>query len=247
MSENALKTTPLHRLHQELGAKLVPFAGYEMPVQYPLGIMKEHLHTRAAAGLFDVSHMGQAILSGDDPAASLEKLTPGELKALKDGRMRYTLLMNDQGGIRDDLMVTRIDASSFFLVVNAACKDADFAHIETQLSGEANLMRLEDRALLALQGPQAAEVLVRYAPEAAEMPFMSMAENEVAGLACRVSRLRLSALARATHCAWKRACAFMATISMRRPRPLRPIWFGRSANAAVKRAAIPATRSSPSN
>jgi aminomethyltransferase len=186
-STQDLKTTPLDSLHRELGGKMVPFAGYAMPVQYAGGIIAEHTHTRAAAGLFDVSHMGQAVLSGDDPAAALETLVPGDISALEAGRMRYTMLTNDEGGILDDLMVTRRDGD-IFLVVNAACKDQDFARISEKLAGRAELTIIEDRALLALQGPKAADVLARFAPDCAAMAFMSYAEMEVAGAACFVTR-----------------------------------------------------------
>ena len=140
--DTEVRRTPLYDLHMSLGARMVPFAGYAMPVQYPAGIIAEHNATRGAAGLFDVSHMGQAILRGDDPAASFERLVPGDISALTTGRMRYTLLLNEKGGIRDDLMVTRIEengAPALFLVVNAACKDADFAHIAAQLADDAEL------------------------------------------------------------------------------------------------------------
>jgi aminomethyltransferase len=189
-----LKVTPLNALHRELGARMVPFAGYDMPVQYPTGVMKEHLHTRAAAGLFDVSHMGQAILRGPDVAAAFETLVPGAIQELKPGQIRYTLLLNDQGGIRDDLMVTRPlnsmipggeDGTALFLVVNAACKDADFAHIESSLAGRATLERLDDRALIALQGPLASKAL---GPFAGAMKFMTAAKLTLAGLDCFVSR-----------------------------------------------------------
>ncbi|HUN51989.1 MAG TPA: glycine cleavage system aminomethyltransferase GcvT [Candidatus Sulfotelmatobacter sp.] len=196
MSENPdapLKQTPLYRLHVELGAKMVPFAGYAMPVQYPAGILAEHNHTRAACGLFDVSHMGQAFLAADaDAAAALEQLVPGDLKALAPGQMRYTQLLNEQGGILDDLMVTRPldapDGRRLFLVVNAACKEADFTHIAGRLGGQARLVRADDRALLALQGPQAAAVLARLAPAAAAIKFMHAAPLGLAGEACFVSR-----------------------------------------------------------
>ena len=186
-----LKRTPLHDLHVELGAKLVPFAGYEMPVSYPLGILKEHLHTRDAAGLFDVSHMGQATLRGEDVAAAVETLVPGDIQGLEPGATRYSLLLNEDGGILDDLMITRPrdgGNDSVFLVVNAACKDADFAHIENQLAGKAELERHEERALLALQGPKAAEVLARHCPEASDLTFMSVAPLAVAGIDGLVSR-----------------------------------------------------------
>ncbi len=176
MTETAdLKSTPLNDLHVSLGAKMVPFAGYNMPVQYPLGVLKEHLHTREQAGLFDVSHMGQGELSGPGVDAALETLVPGDIKGLKPGQIRYTLLLNDQGGIIDDLMVTRITErpDTLYLVVNAACKDNDFAHIAAKLQGRATLKRFEDAALLALQGPTAAKTLAKFIPAAAAMPFMT--------------------------------------------------------------------------
>ena len=167
-----LKTTPLHGLHLELKARMVPFAGYDMPVQYPPGILKEHLHTRDKAGLFDVSHMGQLRLTGDDPAAALEALVPGDVKGLARGRMRYTLLLNEQGGILDDLMVTNA-GDHLFLVVNAARKEQDLAHLRERLAGKAEVEPLGDLALMALQGPAAAAVMARFVPEAATMKFMS--------------------------------------------------------------------------
>src|SRR5215469_11773601 len=152
-SEN-LRRTPLYALHMELGGKMVPFAGYELPVQYQAGILKEHLHTRAQAGLFDVSHMGQAALSGPDPAAALESLTPAEVQGLKEGQQRYALLLNQQGGIKDDFMVSRLrGAPTLHLVVNGATKEGDFAYISEQLKGRATLTPHPARALLALQGP----------------------------------------------------------------------------------------------
>ena len=172
---------------------MVPFAGYEMPVQYRDGILKEHLQTRNSAGLFDVSHMGQAVLHGDgDVAAALETLVPADIKALTPGQMRYTQLLNDRGGILDDLMVTRPadpDRKNMLdLVVNAACKEADFALIERALAGRATLRRLDDRSLVALQGPKAAEVLSRHAPAVATMPFMSSAVVAIDGIGMTVSR-----------------------------------------------------------
>lgn len=182
-----LKRTPLHDLHVAKGARLVPFAGYEMPVQYPPGIIAEHLHTRAKAGLFDVSHMGQVRLRGAGAATALEALVPGDLQGLAPGRMRYTLLLNEQGGIRDDLMATRV-ADGLVLVVNAACKDADLAYLQTALDPGVAIEPQFERALLALQGPQAAAVLTRFAPAAAAMPFMSAAEITIAGAACLATR-----------------------------------------------------------
>jgi len=188
----AFLKTPLHALHLRLGAKMAGFAGYDMPIQYPLGILKEHLHTRAAAGLFDVSHMGQAWLTGSDPAAALETLVPGELQALAPGRQRYTQFLNETGGILDDLMVTRagdpLNHDGLFLVVNAACKEQDFNHIETHLKGRATLERITDRALIALQGPAAAGVLAVHAEGVDTMPFMSAMRVAVAGIDCLVSR-----------------------------------------------------------
>ncbi len=192
MAENTLQHTALHSLHLELGGKMVPFAGYDMPVQYPAGVMKEHLHTREGAGLFDVSHMGQAYLEApSDVAGVFERLVPGAIRELKPGQMRYSLLLNDDGGIRDDLMVTcPVDGgdSRLYIVVNAACKDADFEFIENSLKGEATLTKLEDRALLALQGPKAAEVLGRINKNVQELGFMYSGTFDLDGVACFVSR-----------------------------------------------------------
>ncbi len=171
-------------MHADLGARLVPFAGYEMPVQYPSGIISEHKHCRAAAALFDVSHMGQIELFGDTAARDLEALVCGDMQGIAPGRVRYTLFTNDLGGILDDLMVTNA-GDRLYLVVNAACKAADFARLE---SAGLEPRMLEDRALLALQGPKAAEVLSRFAPEAAEMRFMSSALLTLDGVPCRISR-----------------------------------------------------------
>jgi aminomethyltransferase len=175
----------------ELGAKMVPFAGYDMPVNYPLGVLKEHLHVRSQAGLFDVSHMGQAELSGPDVAAALETIVPGDIQGLKPGQIRYTLLLNEVGGIIDDLMVTRPaevgKENTLYLVVNAACKDGDFTHIQAKLMGRATLVRHDDLSLIALQGPKAAEVLARIVPEAADMDFMTSREAEFSGIPGGVS------------------------------------------------------------
>jgi aminomethyltransferase len=182
-----LRRTPLYDLHVALGARLVAFAGYEMPVQYKSGIIAEHLHTRAKAGLFDVSHMGQIRLHGEAAAATLERLVPGELQALAAGQMRYTLLLNDKGGILDDLMATRV-ADGLLLVINAARKDADLAHLQAQLDRPAAIEPRFERALLALQGPAAAAVLARHAPGVERLPFMTGAELPVAGIPCFVTR-----------------------------------------------------------
>lgn len=194
-AEAPLKRTPLHELHVELGAKMVPFAGYDMPVQYKDGVLNEHLHTRQAAGLFDVSHMGQAYLTGPDHetvARAIEKLVPGDVLALEPGSTRYTLLLNEKGGIRDDLMITRMQGAKndgrLFLVVNAACKDADFAHIAANMPAGVTLSVLADRALIALQGPKAAEAFAAVAPETATQSFMTVQELSVDGAACLVSR-----------------------------------------------------------
>ncbi|HXH24151.1 MAG TPA: glycine cleavage system aminomethyltransferase GcvT, partial [Vicinamibacterales bacterium] len=168
--------------------KMVPFAGYEMPVQYPAGILKEHLHTRSGASLFDVSHMGQVRIAGDGAPAALEALVPGDIQALAPMRMRYTMFTDDKGGILDDLMVTRLP-DGLFVVVNAACKDADLAHMRAALGGRCAVDGLEDRALLALQGPAAAAVMARLAGEGVRsMPFLSAAEVTVGGVACFVTR-----------------------------------------------------------
>jgi aminomethyltransferase len=184
---DTLARTPLYDLHLGLGAKLVPFAGYEMPVQYAAGILAEHNHTRSAAGLFDVSHMGQVAIRGPDRPAALETLVPGDIRGLAPGAMRYTQFTNAEGGILDDLMVA--NAGDFlFLVVNAACKQADLAHLQAGLSGRAEVEALADRALLALQGPAAATVLGRLQPAVGDMPFMTWRAFDVGGISCLISR-----------------------------------------------------------
>lgn len=182
-----LQKTPLHALHISLGARMVPFAGYDMPVQYPTGIVGEHVHTRSQAGLFDVSHMGQARLDGAGAAQALERLVPGDIQAVKPDRMRYTLLTNARGGILDDLMVTN-RGDHLHLVVNAACKVEDIAHMKRELEPAVKVTALPDRALLALQGPAAAAVLGRLAPGVTTMPFMTVATHSVAGIPCLISR-----------------------------------------------------------
>ena len=186
-SAAALRRTPLYELHRARGAKIVPFAGYEMPVQYPAGIIAEHLHTRAQAGLFDVSHMGQIRLRGAEAARALEALVPGDLQALAPRQMRYTLLLNDRGGILDDLMATRVE-DGLMLVVNAACKEADLAHLQAALDRAVTIEPQFERALLALQGPAAAAVLARFAAGVERMPFMSAAEVSIAGISCGITR-----------------------------------------------------------
>jgi aminomethyltransferase len=184
-----LRRTPLYALHLELGGKMVPFAGYELPVHYQAGILQEHLHTRAQAGLFDVSHMGQATLSGDDPAGALETLTPADLKGLKEGQQRYALLLNQQGGIKDDFMVSRLKGEpTLHLVVNGATKEEDFAYIDERLRDRATLTPHPQRALLALQGPAAGCVLARHSPGSDRLIFMETARMRVAGAPAIVSR-----------------------------------------------------------
>jgi len=187
MESKTLARTPLHDLHVELGARMVPFAGYAMPVQYPSGVLKEHTHTRTRAGLFDVSHMGQVRLSGPDAAAALESLVPVDVIDLPQGMQRYAVFTNEQGGILDDLMIAN-NGDHLFLVVNAACKQQDVAHLRRHLSGRCEVEELSDRALLALQGPEAASVMARLAPETARMIFMHVARVNLVGVACFVSR-----------------------------------------------------------
>jgi aminomethyltransferase len=179
--------TPLYALHMELGARMVPFAGYEMPVRYPAGILKEHAHTRTHAGLFDVSHMGQVRLAGGEAAAALESLVPADVVGLAGGRQRYALFTNDAGGIRDDLMIANA-GDHLFVVVNAACKARDIAHMKSSLSGSCDVEELTDRALLALQGPAAGAVMERLAPETAGMVFMDARAVDLLGMACFVTR-----------------------------------------------------------
>ena len=189
MSTEQLLTTPLHALHRELGARMVPFAGYDMPVQYPAGVLKEHLHTRAHAGLFDVSHMGQIRLTGANAAKALETLVPVDIIDLPVGMQRYAMFTNENGGILDDLMVANIGNDELILVVNAACKNQDLAHLQQHLTGQCDIQPLfEERALLALQGPEAVTVLARLAPEVANMTFMQFAKVTLLGADCYVSR-----------------------------------------------------------
>ena len=192
MSTESLLHTPLFSLHTALGARMVPFAGYAMPLQYAEGIMAEHRHTRTQAGLFDVSHMGQVRLrarSGAvrDAALALEQLVPADIAGLASGRQRYTQFTNERGGILDDLMVTRL-GDDLLVVINAACKAADIAHMRAHLAETCTLDVLEDRALLALQGPLAGQVLAALAPAVADMLFMDVRALDIAGAACVVSR-----------------------------------------------------------
>ena len=190
MAEEALKRTPLYSLHVELGAKMVPFAGYDMPVQYPTGILTEHQHTRARAGLFDVSHMGQLRLTakpGGDAATALERVVTSDIKGLGQARMRYALFTDDSAGILDDLMVTNL-GDHLFLVVNAGCKEQDEAHLRKQISSDVDIENLNKRALLALQGPSAVDALARLVPDCRKMEFMSGAFWVIEGARCFVTR-----------------------------------------------------------
>lgn len=186
-AHESLLHTPLHALHLEVGAKMVPFAGYDMPVQYALGVKKEHLHTRDAAGLFDVSHMGQLRLHGAGAAKALEALVPVDIIDLPEGKQRYAFFTNEQGGILDDLMVANL-GDHLFVVVNAACKAQDIAHIQAHLPADVTLEVIEDRALLALQGPKAADILARLQPAVSAMSFMDIQQLSIDGVDCIVSR-----------------------------------------------------------
>jgi aminomethyltransferase len=190
--ETSLKRTPLHALHVARGGKMVPFAGYDMPVQYATGVLREHLHTRSLAGLFDVSHMGQVALrpkSGklEDAALALERLVPQDIVNLAPGRQRYAQFTNDAGGLLDDLMVANF-GSHLFLVVNAACKVEDEAHLRAHLSETCVIEPLSDRALIALQGPKACSVLAKFCADIAAMRFMDAGPRNVDGIDCFVSR-----------------------------------------------------------
>ncbi len=184
---DSLLQTPLAALHRELGGKMVPFAGYDMPVQYPAGIMAEHLHCRAAAALFDVSHMGQAELVGEGAAAALERVTPADVQILKPGRQKYGLLTTAEGGILDDFMVANL-GERLFLVVNASRKHVDLPYIESVLPAGVTLKPLPDRALIALQGPQAVAAIATLAPGIAELGFMGVGSFNIAGVPALVSR-----------------------------------------------------------
>jgi aminomethyltransferase len=186
---SGLAKTPLHDLHQSLGARMVAFAGYEMPLHYRGGILNEHLHTRSAASLFDVSHMGQALLGGANPAATLERLTPADVIGLCDGQMRYGLLLNYAGGIKDDFMVARLSGTQqLFLIVNAATKDPDFAYISERLKGAISVEPQPGRALIALQGPHSEAVLSRHIEGVMPLSFMKIVETRIAGVPAIVSR-----------------------------------------------------------
>jgi aminomethyltransferase len=189
--DSTLFTTPLNTLHLELGARMVAFAGYSMPVQYPAGLIAEHLHTRLAASLFDVSHMGQMRLEGQDAAAALESLMPVDVIGLAAGKQRYGLLLDEAGGILDDLMFVNrdlADGGDIFIIVNGACKAADLAHIEQHIGTRCAVIPMPDRALLALQGPLAATALMRLAPGVEKLVFMTGGRFDIAGCDCYLTR-----------------------------------------------------------
>jgi aminomethyltransferase len=182
-----LKQTPLYNLHLKLGAKMVPFAGYQMPLHYDKGIIHEHQHCRSQAGFFDISHMGQCLILGDSAASELERLTPSDITGLKSGTQKYTVLTNNEGGIIDDIIITRID-SGLMIIVNAACKDKDFSYLKSHLSGRCDFRELPDHALFAIQGPAAASVMQKYSADAAGLSFMQACETEINGISCNISR-----------------------------------------------------------
>ena len=186
-----LHQTPLNSLHVELGARMVPFAGYSMPVQYPAGLMAEHLHTRSSAGLFDVSHMGQLRLVGPDASAALESLMPVDVIDLAPGKQRYGLLLNDEGGIIDDLMFFNRDVAGggdIFVIVNGACKAGDIAHLQDKIGSRCEVIPMPDMALLALQGPLAVQALQRLSPGVEKLVFMTGGQFSVAGCDCFITR-----------------------------------------------------------
>ncbi|MGZ5057016.1 MAG: glycine cleavage system aminomethyltransferase GcvT [Methylobacter sp.] len=182
-----LKQTPLYNLHLELGAKMVPFAGYLMPVQYGKGTLHEHLHCRSHAGFFDISHMGQCLILGDDAVDELEQLVPGDIAGLKSGEQKYTVLTNNDGGIMDDIVITRID-TGLMIIVNAACKDKDFKYLYNHLSGRCCFNELTGQAFFALQGPAAASIMQKFSEQAAELSFMQACGTHIDGIKCNISR-----------------------------------------------------------
>lgn len=182
-----LKKTPLYNLHLELGAKMVPFAGYLMPMQYGKGTLHEHLHCRSHAGFFDISHMGQCLILGDDAANEIGQLIVSDIAGLKPGEQKYTVLTNSDGGIVDDIVITRIDAG-LMVVVNAACKDKDFKYFYSHLSGRCCFNELTGQALFALQGPAAASVMEKFSAQAAGLSFMQACGTYIDGIKCNISR-----------------------------------------------------------
>jgi len=187
MTDEILKTTSLNAAHRALGARMVGFGGYDMPVQYE-GVLAEHRWTREHAGLFDVSHMGQCKITGTDAISQFERFVPGDYAILKSGKQKYSLLLNAEGGIIDDLMAGKPDHDGLFVVVNAGNKDEDFAFWSANLEGDATLTVLDDRSLIAIQGPEAAEVMLKYEPVLAEFGFMDCARLMLFGVDCFVSR-----------------------------------------------------------
>ncbi len=182
-----LKQTPLHNLHLELGAKMVPFAGYQMPLHYSNGTLHEHLHCRSHAGFFDISHMGQCLILGEDAVFELGQLIPGDIAVLKPGQQKYTVLTNNDGGIMDDIIITRIE-SGVMLVVNAACKDKVFKYLYSHLSGRCCFNELTSQALFALQGPAAVSIMQKFSAQAAKLSFMQACGTTIDGIKCNISR-----------------------------------------------------------
>jgi len=187
MLKQTLKQTPLYNLHLELGAKMVPFAGYLMPVQYGNGTLHEHLHCRSHAGFFDISHMGQCLILGEDAVHELGQLIVSDISGLKPGQLKYTVLTNNDGGIMDDIIITRIE-SGVMIIVNAVCKDKVFKYLYSHLSGRCCFNELTGQALLALQGPAAASVIKKFSAQAAELPFMQACGTSINGIKCNISR-----------------------------------------------------------
>jgi aminomethyltransferase len=182
-----LKQTPLHQLHLDLGGKMTAFAGYQLPVHYQKGIIHEHLHCRSHTGFFDISHMGQCEILGDEATKELERLTPSDIAGLKPGQQKYTVLTNDKGGVIDDVIVTRIE-NGLRIIVNAACKVKVFHYLPNRLSGRSRFVELDGQALFALQGPSSEGIIRKFSVTAADLQFMTSCETEVGGIACSVSR-----------------------------------------------------------
>ena len=182
-----LKQTPLFSLHQELNAKIVAFAGYQMPLNYKDGILQEHLHCRSQAGFFDISHMGQCLILGDNAAQEIENLTPSDIVGLEPWQQRYTVLTNQSGGIIDDIIITHTNLG-YLVVANAACKEKDFEHLRKHLSSNCELIELTDQALFAIQGPKAAKIIAKLSPKATELRFMHACSTEIHDIPCIISR-----------------------------------------------------------
>ena len=182
-----LKQTPLHQLHLDLGGKMTEFSGYQLPVHYQHGIIHEHLHCRNHAGFFDISHMGQCLILGEEAVDEIERLSPSNIIGLKPGQQKYTVLTNEEGGIIDDIIITRMD-SGLSIVVNGACKDKDFDYLASQLSNHCQFIGLNDQALFALQGPKSAAIIRKFSAHAADLTFMTACECEIGGIKCTISR-----------------------------------------------------------